>query len=107
MLLRENICFTNFTFTVIFVIFFTDTTFMYVIAILCMLKIYQTRHPDIVATAQASFGILAFVVIAGVISVYESSIYFWVIYTILHLMGCLALSASIYYMGRWKLGKLC
>ncbi|XP_065561244.1 SID1 transmembrane family member 1-like [Artemia franciscana] len=80
-----------------------DTTFMYVIAILCMLKIYQTRHPDIVATAQASFGILAFVVIAGVISVYESSIYFWVIYTILHLMGCLALSASIYYMGRWKL----
>ncbi|XP_046440866.1 SID1 transmembrane family member 1-like isoform X2 [Daphnia pulex] len=80
-----------------------DTTFMYVISMLCMLKIYQTRHPDINAEAHAAFAVLAFVVLIGVISVFEDSLTFRIIFSAIHLLACLALSAQVYYMGRWKL----
>lgn len=49
------------------VFLFEDTTFKYVISMLCMLKIYQTRHPDINPEARAAFSVLAFVVLIGVI----------------------------------------
>ena len=35
-----------------------DTAFMYTISILILLKIYQTRHPDINANAYTAFGVL-------------------------------------------------
>lgn len=77
---------------------------MYVISMLCMLKIYQTRHPDINAEAHAAFAFLAFVVLLGVVSVFEDNLTFRIIFAALHLLACLALSAQVYYMGRWKLG---
>lgn len=80
-----------------------DTSFMYVISMMCMLKIYQTRHPDINASAYATFGVLAVVILIGMCGVLGGSVYFWIGFTVVHLMTCLALSAQIYYMGRWKL----
>lgn len=80
-----------------------DTTFMYAISMLCMLKIYQTRHPDINADAHAAFAVLAFVVLLGVISVFQDSLGFRIVFAGIHLLACLALSTQIYYMGRWKL----
>ncbi|XP_023321572.1 SID1 transmembrane family member 1 [Eurytemora carolleeae] len=79
-----------------------DTAFMYTIAILCMLKIYQFRHPDINANAYTAFGVLAFVILIGVIGVLNSSILFWIFFTGVHVITCLILSIQIYYMGRWK-----
>lgn len=38
---------------------------MYVMAVLCMVKLYQTRHPDINATAYATFGVLAVAILLG------------------------------------------
>ena len=35
-----------------------DTAFMYTISILILLKIYQSRHPDINANAYTAFGVL-------------------------------------------------
>ena len=70
-----------------------------------MLKIYQTRHPDINADAHAAFALLAFVVLLGVISVFEDTLAFRIVFTAIHLLSCLALSAQVYYMGRWKLSK--
>ena len=72
---------------------------------LCMLKIYQTRHPDINAEAHAAFAVLAFVVLIGVVSVFEDSLTFRIIFSAIHLLACLALSAQVYYMGRWKLSN--
>ncbi|XP_037072022.1 SID1 transmembrane family member 1-like isoform X1 [Pollicipes pollicipes] len=80
-----------------------DTAFMYVIAVLCMLKIYQTRHPDINASAYVTFLVLSFVVFVGVIGVLEGTVYFWFSFIALHLCICVVLSAQIYYMGRWSL----
>ncbi|XP_012263684.2 SID1 transmembrane family member 1-like [Athalia rosae] len=82
-----------------------DTSFMYIMAVLCMVKIYQTRHPDINARAPVTFGVLAFAIFLGLVGVLDGSKYFWIIFTILHLSACLALTAQIYYMGRWRFNR--
>jgi len=79
-----------------------DTAFMYTIAILCMLKIYQFRHPDINANAYTAFGVLAFVIFIGVLGVVNGSVTFWIGFTGLYVVSCFILSIQIYYMGRWK-----
>ncbi|CAI6349746.1 unnamed protein product [Macrosiphum euphorbiae] len=82
-----------------------DTSFMYIICMLSMIKIYQTRHPDINANAYLVFGVLAFVIILGLTGImYEGPILF-ILFTCLHLIMIFWLSAQIYYMGRWKLDK--
>lgn len=78
---------------------------MYIIAVLCMIKIYQTRHPDINARAPVTFGILALIIFIGLIGVLNGSMSFWVIFTILHLLTCLVLTVQIYYMGRCKFNR--
>ncbi|CAK9831549.1 SID1 transmembrane family member 1 [Anthophora retusa] len=83
-----------------------DTSFMYVIVVLCMIKIYQTRHPDINARAPVTFGVLALIIFIELIGVLNDSTYFWIIFTIIHLLSCLFLNLQIYYMGQWKCGDL-
>lgn len=83
-----------------------DTSFMYVISVLSMLKIYQTRHPDINASASATYAALAAAVLLGVIGVLSGTLLFWIIFGFIHVIACLLLSCQIYYMGRWKLGKI-
>lgn len=80
-----------------------DTAFMYTISILILLKIYQTRHPDINANAYTAFGVLAFIILISTIGVLKGSLIFWIFFTSLHIISCLVLSVNIYYMGRWKL----
>ncbi|XP_078512031.1 SID1 transmembrane family member 1 [Lissotriton helveticus] len=82
-----------------------DTSFMYMIAGLCMLKLYQTRHPDINASAYAAYASFAAVIFFAVIGVVfgKDNVWFWVIFTVIHVMASLALSTHIYYMGRFKI----
>lgn len=72
-----------------------DTAFMYTISILILLKIYQTRHPDINANAYTAFGVLAFIIFIGVIGVLHGSIYFWIFFTAIHCLSCLILSFQV------------
>ena len=72
-----------------------DTAFMYTISILILLKIYQTRHPDINANAYTAFGVLAFIIFIGVIGVLHGNVYFWVFFTGLHCISCLLLSLQV------------
>ena len=65
--------------------------------VLFNIKIY--RH--------AAFAVLSFVVLLGVISVFEDTLSFRIVFAAIHLLSCLALSAQVYYMGRWKLGTIC
>ncbi|GBP76103.1 SID1 transmembrane family member 1 [Eumeta japonica] len=80
-----------------------DTSFMYVTSVMCMIKIYQNRHPDINARAHATFGVLALIIFIGLVGVLNANILFWIVFTILHLATCLAMTLQIYYMGRFKL----
>ncbi|XP_024882541.1 SID1 transmembrane family member 1-like isoform X1 [Temnothorax curvispinosus] len=82
-----------------------DTSFMYVIAVLCMIKIYQNRHPDINARAPVTFGMLAVIIFAGLIGVLNGSKTFLIIFSILHLLICFFLTVQIYYMGRCKFNR--
>ncbi|XP_077986005.1 SID1 transmembrane family member 1-like [Glandiceps talaboti] len=80
-----------------------DTSFMYIIAGLGMLKLYQTRHPDINANAYIAYACFALIIFMAVLGVVFGTIYFWIVFAVLHILTCCVLSAQIYYMGRWKL----
>ncbi|XP_045538536.1 SID1 transmembrane family member 1 [Papilio machaon] len=86
-----------------------DTSFMYVTSVLCMVKIYQARHPDINARAHATFGVLALIIFIGLVGVLNANFYFWVGFTVLHLFTCLVMTFQIYYLGRFRFdcGVLC
>ncbi|KAL5015612.1 hypothetical protein ScPMuIL_007305 [Solemya velum] len=79
------------------------TSFMYIIACLCMLKIYQNRHPDISARAHSSFLLMAFVIFIAVIGVVYRSSSFWIVFALVDMLCTVLLSIQIYYNGRWKL----
>lgn len=51
----------------------SDTSFMYMIAGLCMLKLYQTRHPDINASAYSAYASFAVVITLTVLGVVRPS----------------------------------
>ncbi|XP_030390468.1 SID1 transmembrane family member 1 isoform X1 [Gopherus evgoodei] len=82
-----------------------DTSFMYMIAGLCMLKLYQTRHPDINASAYSAYASFAVVICLAVVGVVfgKNNVWFWVIFSVIHVVASLALSTQIYYMGRFKI----
>nr|XP_019590407.1 PREDICTED: SID1 transmembrane family member 1 isoform X4 [Rhinolophus sinicus] len=82
-----------------------DTSFMYMIAGLCMLKLYQTRHPDINASAYAAYASFAVVITLTVLGVVfgKNDVWFWVIFSMIHILASLALSTQIYYVGRFKI----
>ncbi|XP_007905501.1 SID1 transmembrane family member 2 isoform X1 [Callorhinchus milii] len=82
-----------------------DTSFMYMIAGLCMLKLYQKRHPDINASAYSAYACLALVIFFSVLGVVfgKDYIVFWAVFSFIHILATLLLSIQLYYMGRWKL----
>ncbi|XP_026994634.2 SID1 transmembrane family member 2 isoform X2 [Tachysurus fulvidraco] len=84
-----------------------DTSFMYMIAGLCMLKLYQKRHPDINASAYSAYACLAAVIFFSVLGVVfgKGNTVFWIVFSVLHIVFTLLLSTQLYYMGRWRLDR--
>ncbi|XP_063532121.1 SID1 transmembrane family member 1-like [Cydia strobilella] len=82
-----------------------DVAFMYVLAVLSMVKIYQARHPDVNARAHATFGVLAVLIAIVVWGVLGGGALFWGAATVLHVFAVLMLSLRIYYVGQFRLEK--
>ncbi|XP_043279627.1 SID1 transmembrane family member 1-like isoform X2 [Venturia canescens] len=82
-----------------------DTSFMYIISVLCMVKIYQNRHPDINARASVTFAVLALIIFLGMVGVLKGTENFWIFFTMIHLLVCVSVTAQIYYMGRFRLNR--
>ncbi|KAJ3590918.1 hypothetical protein NHX12_008866, partial [Muraenolepis orangiensis] len=82
-----------------------DTSFMYMIAGLCVLKLYQKRHPDINASAYTAYACLAGVIFFSVLGVVfgKGNMVFWILFSVIHILATLLLSIQLYYMGRWRL----
>ncbi|XP_041970947.1 SID1 transmembrane family member 1-like isoform X2 [Aricia agestis] len=80
-----------------------DSSFMYVTAVLTIIKLYQSRHPDVNASAHATFLLLAFLMAIGFIGIMYPSVYFWAVFTVLHLIICIIFTLKIYYVGRINL----
>nr|BAH22348.1 SID-1 related B [Schistosoma japonicum] len=80
-----------------------DTAYMYILAMLIMLKIYQTRHPDVNASAHSAYMVMAVVIFLGVLGVLYGNQIFWIIFTIFFLIMSVVLTVEIYYMGQWNI----
>ncbi|UJR37709.1 hypothetical protein I4U23_030404 [Adineta vaga] len=80
-----------------------DTSFMFIIAVLSIIKIYQRRHPDINPRSASAFSFLAIIIFINVIGVYFDKLWFWITYCIIHIVTCITFTGKIYYMGRLKL----
>ncbi|XP_020500001.1 SID1 transmembrane family member 2 isoform X3 [Labrus bergylta] len=82
-----------------------DTSFMYMIAGLCMLKLYQKRHPDINASAYTAYACLAAVIFFSVLGVVfgKGNMVFWIVFSVIHILATMLLSTQLYYMGRWRM----
>ncbi|KAK6295779.1 hypothetical protein J4Q44_G00334920 [Coregonus suidteri] len=81
------------------------TSFMYMIAGLCVLKLYQKRHPDINASAYTAYACLAAVIFFSVLGVVfgKGNMVFWIVFSVIHILATMLLSTQLYYMGRWRL----
>ena len=62
-----------------------DTTFMYAIAVLLFLKVYQFRHPDITQTAHLVFLAIAVAMVLEVFGYFTHHSFFWVIFILVYL----------------------
>ncbi|XP_032780341.2 SID1 transmembrane family member 1 isoform X3 [Daphnia magna] len=82
-----------------------DTSFMYVLAVLCTLKLYHARHADINVKSHMAYIVLALLVLLGAGTAFTSEFYFKLGFTVVHLIACVALAIDVYYMGHWKLDK--
>ena len=87
-----------------------DTTFMYVVAILLTLKIYQFRHPDVTAYANKIFLGISLVLLLEVIGIQCSEIkndhpeiyqIFWAVLIILYIYIILKVAPILYNPGKW------
>uniref|UniRef100_A0A671S125 SID1 transmembrane family member 2 n=1 Tax=Sinocyclocheilus anshuiensis TaxID=1608454 RepID=A0A671S125_9TELE len=70
-----------------------DTSFMYMIAGLCMLKLYQKRHPDINASAYSAYACLAAVIFFSVLGVVfgKGNTAFWIVFSVIHILDRMVL----------------
>ncbi|OWR49102.1 sid-1-related precursor 1 [Danaus plexippus plexippus] len=82
-----------------------DSSFMYVIAVLCIVKLYQSRHPDVNASAHTTFMLIACLMAIGLLGIMYPSLYFWWLFTVLHLAACFFLTLNIYYVGKLKMDR--
>ena len=80
-----------------------DTTFMYVISALMIIKIYQFRHPDVSSNAYKIFFFLSLVLLLQVAAdKIISQQVLWVILTIVYLYVVMQLSSILYNSGKWN-----
>jgi len=73
-----------------------DTTFMYLLAILMYIKLYQNRHPDTSSNSIQAFLILGAALILEAISIYFSSVTFWFFFCVIYFLFILILAANIF-----------
>ena len=74
-----------------------DTTFMYTIAILIYVKLYQNRHPDSSAGSIKAYLILGAAIALEAISIYfGNSAFFWAIFCIIYILSMVCVVANIY-----------
>ncbi|XP_003381724.1 SID1 transmembrane family member 2 [Trichinella spiralis] len=83
----------------------SHTAFMYMIAALSMLKIYQIRHPDINADSHVAYAVMAMFIFLAVIGVVYNGLPFWIVFSIFYAILIFTLSAEFYYKGQWRIER--
>ncbi|KAF2901357.1 hypothetical protein ILUMI_04829 [Ignelater luminosus] len=81
-----------------------DTSFMYVMAVLCITKLYQNRHPGINANAYFTFLLLAIAVLIATVGILNGHLWIWIILIVLYTVLCIFLAAKIYFINESRCG---
>jgi len=76
-----------------------DTTYMYLIAILMQMKLYQSRHADICCSANLAFLSLGGALILEKISMFYHGIEFWTVFCIIYCIYIIFSVTHNYHMG--------
>jgi len=76
-----------------------DTTMMYVICILCYVKLYQFRHPDATANAYATMGVLGVLVLIEALALYSSSWAVYGLFLVCYVGMTIFIAFDAYYLG--------
>ena len=76
---------------------------MYVIALLCLVKLYQKRHPDVASSAYKVFLGVGAVLLMEVLGIFTGNTAYWVIAVILYSITMLVMSVVFYHNGKWPL----
>ena len=79
-----------------------DTTFMYVISVLAIVKTYQFRHPDVTASAYKIFFGIALLLLLNVTGIFLNGTLFWIVGFIIYFYFLSHLFFVIYYHGKWR-----
>lgn len=87
-----HVCPTNITFQF-------DTTFMYLIAVLMFMKLYQVRHADVSANAVGVFFGLGVALFLETISIYYSGPIFWIFFSFVYFIVIVVVSVHAYNIG--------
>ena len=83
-----------------------DTTFMYVIAVLCFIKIYQFRHSDASSNAYKVFIGIAMIMFLEVLGIFLNNTFFWIFSLVLYFLAMLLLSSVLYQAGKWSMSHM-
>ena len=87
-----HVCPTNVTFQF-------DTTFMYLIAVLMFMKLYQTRHSDVSGNAIGVFFGLGVALFLETLSIYYSGPLFWIFFCIVYMIVIVVVSVHAFNIG--------
>jgi len=76
-----------------------DTTYMYLMAVLMQMKIYQSRHADIVCSAHPAYLGLGVALILEAVSLYHHGAAFWTFFCIIYFIFIIVFVTHHYHMG--------
>ena len=76
-----------------------DTTMMYVICVLCYVKIYQFRHPDTTANAFSIFALLGIIIFLEALLLHFDSWFTHAIFLVFYISMVIFVSFDTYYNG--------
>ena len=74
-----------------------DTTFMYAIAVLVFLKVYQFRHADITSTGHLVFMWIGIALTFEMVGYFTTHILFWILFIAIYVVFVLTFVVHVYY----------
>ncbi|XP_055337875.1 SID1 transmembrane family member 1-like [Paramacrobiotus metropolitanus] len=76
-----------------------DTSFMYLIAGLLLLKLYHARHPDVLPQSYAAYALFAGFILIAVVGVVSRHIGYWIAFSVIHGIVTVVLFLQILFVG--------
>ncbi|XP_055337840.1 SID1 transmembrane family member 1-like isoform X2 [Paramacrobiotus metropolitanus] len=84
-----------------------DTSFMYLIAGLLLLKMYHARHPDVLPQSYTTYPLFAGVIIIAVVGVISRHIGYWIAFSAVHGIIAIIVFLQILFVGYLEWSLVC